>query len=179
MRARDAGLDQEREQGDPVGVVVVLGGGVEFFAVAVEVGDVGFVVVRDVGDVEPGAVQEGSGDFLDPWQGRGVDGPERGEVLRGDLRDPRAGRGRGGGLGRALQEPQQVVLGDAALGPGRGDCGQVHAQLPGGAPHGGPGVYPGGGVDSTRRWGRGRGSGRRRGGRRRGRGGCGLLLFHQ
>ena len=53
-----------------------------------------------------------------------LDRAELGEVLRRDLRDPRALRGRRRrrrrGLGRALEEGQQVVLGDPALRPGRG-----------------------------------------------------------
>ena len=93
---------------------------------------------------------------------------------------PAPAPGRGGGLGRALQERQQVVLGDPALRPGRGDRGQVHAQLAGHPPHARAGVYPRRRVvDSDRAAGGAagcRGAGRR--GRRR-RGGCGLLLFHQ
>ena len=96
--------------------------------------------------------RNGPGDLLDPRQGRGLDRPELGEVLRGDLRDPdRAGRGRAAaGWAGPFRNPSRSSLVIRPFGPGRGDRGQVHAQLPGGAPHRGPGVHPGGGVDCHR-----------------------------
>ena len=52
-------------------------------------------------------------------------------------------RGRRRGLGRTLEEAEQVVLGDPALRPGRGDPGQVDAQLAGHPPHARPGMRAG------------------------------------
>ena len=85
-------------------------------------------------------------------------GPNLRVVLRRDLRDTRtlpktrhaSGRGRGRGLGRPLEEAEQVVLGDPALRPGRGDPGQIDTQLAGHPPHTRPGMRPGRGLVGRR-----------------------------
>ena len=167
--AGDGGLEQERQQRDPVPVGP--GRGIEFLPVGVQGGDVCLVVVRDMRDVQPGSVQVRSGQLLDPRQRPGLDGAELREVLRRDLRDSRHGhcRRRRGGL--AAQVREQVVPGDPALGAGAGDRGQVDAQFPRGPAHARPGMRPGEAGPRCRSLRR-----VRRRGRRCGRGYPGLLL---
>src|SRR3712207_4506192 len=88
-------LEQERQQRDPVSLRP--GPGVELLAVGVEVGDVGLVVVGDVRDVQPRAVQVRPGQPLDAGERLHLDRPEPGEVLRRDLRDAPSRCGGGGG----------------------------------------------------------------------------------
>src|SRR5271166_7014557 len=93
LEANDARLQQEGKQGHAV--AVVLGGGVELLAIRLQLGDVGFVLLRDMRDVQPGAVQMRTRQALDPRQRPGLDRAELAEILRRDLRYAAAGRCRG------------------------------------------------------------------------------------
>jgi hypothetical protein len=112
--------------------------GLHLFAELVEVGDVGLVVLRDVRDRDPAAVQVRRGQLADPVQLADLGGAELREVdLRWrrdrDSRDRHAGRG--ALLDHALHVAAHVVGRDARLRSGAGHEAQVDAHLARDAPH--------------------------------------------
>ncbi len=148
LQRGDAGLDQEGEHRhlDARLLVLLVGRDPE----RLELGDVGVVVIGDVRDHDPVAMQHRAADLLDPRQLLLLDRPELGEV---DLRPGRqAGEGpaaRGGARGRRLRrlglgrlrsghhrldEGLDIFLGDAALRPAAFHLGQRHAELAGELP---------------------------------------------
>ena len=111
-----------------------------------ELGDVRFVELRDVRDVDPARLQARTGDPLDARQRLRLDGSELREI---DLRQRRQRRAcrcgcprhtRGTRRERALDECFDVLVRDAALETAPRDARQVDAQLARELAHRGSGV---------------------------------------
>src|ERR1051326_4563775 len=131
LEAGDRRLHQERQQRHAVAFVARLG--VKLLAVALQVGDIRLVVLCDVRDVEPRAVEVRARDPFDARQGPAFDRPESREVLGWNLRY--AGRRwtcRGHSRWsrcRAAQERLHVLARDAAFLSSTTDLAEVHLQL--------------------------------------------------
>ena len=165
LQRGDARLHQQRQQGNPVRrLFVELGLVVEALAEGVDVGDVGFVAMRDMGHVDPRGMQARPRDALDARQGHAFDRAEFGEVDDGDFRQA-AALGRAGAAERRLD----VFDGDAALLAAALYGVEVEPELARQPPHGGPGVDAG--KIGERGAGQGRHGACRRGSRGRLRGG--------
>jgi hypothetical protein len=148
LQRRDAGLDQEAEHGHlHAGLLVLLVGE---HAEGFQLRDVGIVVVRDVRDQDPVAVEVGAADLLDARQRLALDGAELREVhfrprqQAERLATAATGRRlRSGRLGarvachHRLGEALHVFLRDAALGTGALDFLQRHPELARELAHGG------------------------------------------
>jgi hypothetical protein len=158
LQRGDAGLDQEGEHRDLDARLLVLL--VQLHAERFELGDVGIVMVGDVRDHHPVAVQVGAADLLDAREVLALDRAELGEVdLRprqqaGEARATCSARSRtatGRGLRRlrlgllaaghhGLHEGLHVVLRDAALGSAALHFFQRHAEFAGELADAGGGV---------------------------------------
>ena len=149
--AATAGLDQEGQHRhlDARLLVLLVGRDAE----RLELGDVGVVVVGDVRDHHPVAVQVGAADLLDARQLLALDRAELGEVdLAATAAGPRPpppprcrrlGRlrlGAGRAAHHGLDEVLHVLLRDAALGPAALDLVERHAEFARELAHRGRGV---------------------------------------
>src|SRR4051812_7699568 len=87
--------------------------------------------MRNVWDVEPGAVQVRPRDFLDAGQRPGLDRTELGKILSRDLGNAHAAGGRryGGCGGRSAQEGSDVLPSNPTLLAGSLDCVQIDLKL--------------------------------------------------
>src|SRR5262249_39818337 len=98
-----------------------------------EVGDVGLVVLGDVGDEAPGEAHLPGGQLADPGERLALHGAEVLEARQRWRDHRRAGdagpRSRGPG-GELLDVVLDVVLGGPAAPPTAGDLMQIDAQLP-------------------------------------------------
>ena len=89
LQRSDGGLDQEGQHGDFGARLFVLF--VELHAKGFELGDVGVVMVGDVRNHHPVAMQIGTTDFFDATEGLALDGAELGEVDHGPGQQARHG----------------------------------------------------------------------------------------
>src|SRR6202035_5876065 len=95
-------------------------------------GDIRFVVMRDMGDIEPGAMQVWARESLDPGKRLRFNRSELREILRRDLGNPGALCSRRRchrRLGWAGKERQHVVLGNATFLAGAAKYRQINTKL--------------------------------------------------
>src|SRR5438128_10373316 len=85
LEGRDRRFHEEREERHPV--ALILGRGVELFAVGFQLGDISLVLVCDVRYVEPGALQVRPRDLLDSRKWLDLDRSKLRKILRRDLGD--------------------------------------------------------------------------------------------
>jgi len=129
--------EQQRRELDALRARLILAVATE----ALELRDVGFVVLGDVGDVLPGALERRARDLLDPRERLLVDGPEARRIDEGHRRDPARAPGARDRPLRALARESlahlllHVVDQDATVRPRRIGLRDRHTELPREPPH--------------------------------------------